>query len=976
MKITSQIFQAHLKCNTKCWLRSEGHTGKQNSYAEWDEIQNDSYRQKGIRRLLEGLHQEKYAFSPKAKDLKQACWDLAVDPLLECLYQEKRPSQPNQKISSITKRTPQGNLSRSQRSGIVLATNLLVVQRVPPELRGKNSQYVPIRFIFRNKLTIEDKLTLAFDAIVLSRTLGHSASYGKIVHGNGNCISRVKIPNLLGKVRRRIENIVTLLSSSAPPDLALNRNCTECEFETDCHKKAIEKDELTLLPGMGLKERESCHKKGVFTTTQLSYTFRPRKRPKRLRDKPEKYHHSLKALAIREKRIYVVGNPLLKIEGTPAFLDVEALPDRDFYYLISARIRSKDSKTQHSLWADSINEEETIWREFLKILASIDRPVLVHYGSFETIFLKHMMDRYGGPPAGSDSAEALESTVNLLSLIFGQVYFPCYSNGLKEISRFLGFEWSEPNASGIQTILWREEWQSSHDNSLKKKLITYNSEDCEATCRVMDCLTNLTTSNPNMPGTSPIIVHAESLPRTSHFHFRKIQFALPEFEEINQASYWDYQRDRLLVKSRDSSKKVPRRITKQRKPKLQVSKIINCPRPLRCPFCAGKKIYRHQVYTKIVFDIRFHRTGIKRWIKKYLFGRYRCAACWAVFRGSQKDWGKEKFGVNLRTLSVYLNIGLRLPQQRVSLFLNDVLGFGFYRAVTSVLKASAATYYKPTSEKLLEKMISGRLIHADETKVNLKGGIGYVWAFSNMEEVVYLYAPTREGGWVVDLLREFKGVFVSDFYSAYDSLSCPKQRCLIHLIRDMNDDLLEEPFNDEIRSLASAFAAMVKPMIETVDRFGLKSRFLRKHKKDVGRFFKSLSRQTYLTETAEKWKARLLKNQMQLFTFLNYDDIPWNNNNAEHAVKAFVMLRRDLVGISTERGIRDYLILLSVCETCRIRGLSFLEFLRSGEQDIDAFTKNRLGKSLPKSMRDQRTPLYVASFLSDLEGAKGHSRPS
>jgi predicted RecB family nuclease len=974
MKITSQIFQAQLKCNTKCWLRSAGQTGKQNAYAEWDEIQNDSYREKGIKRLLEGLQQEKYVFSPKAKDLKQARWHLAVNLSLECLYQEKRPPEPNQKISSITRRIAPMNLSRSQRSEIVLATNLHAVQRVPPELRGKNSQYFPIRFVFRNKLTIEDKLTLAFDAMVLSRMLRHNASYGKIVHGNGNCISRIKIPNLLGKVRKRIENIITLLSNSSPPDLVLNRNCTECEFETDCHKMATEKDELTLLAGMGLKERGGYHKKGIFTTTQLSYTFRPRKRPKRLRDKPEKYHHSLKALAIREKKIYIVGNPLLKIEGIPVFLDVEALPDRDFYYLIGARIRSKNSNTQHSLWAESINEEEAIWRKFLNILASIDRPVLVHYGSFETIFLKHMTDKYGRPPAGSDSAEAIESTVNLLSLVFAQVYFPCYSNGLKEISRFLGFEWSEPNASGIQTILWREEWQNSGDNSLKKKLITYNSEDCEATCRIMDCLTNLTTCNPNIPGTSPIVVHAESLPRTSHFHFRKIQFALPEFEEINQASYWDYQRDRLLVRSSgSSSKRAPRRITKQRNPRLRVSKIIDCPRPLRCPFCGGKKIYRHQVYTKLVFDIQFHRSGVKRWIKKYLFGRYRCAACWAVFRGSQKDWGKEKFGVNLRTLSVYLNIGLRLPQRRVSLFLNDVFGFSFYRTVTSILKASAATYYKPTSERLLGKMISGRLIHADETKVNLKEGIGYVWAFSNMEEVVYLYAPTREGGWVLDLLKEFTGVLVSDFYSAYDSLPCPKQRCLIHLIRDINDDLLENPFNDEIRSLASAFAAIVKPMIETVDRFGLKSRFLRKHKKDVERFFKSLSRQSYLTEIAGKWRTRLLKNKMQLFTFLYFDDIPWNNNNAEHAVRAFVVLRRDLVGNSTERGIRDYLILLSVCETCRIRGLSFLEFLRSGERDIEAFTSKRFGKSLPKSMPVQGTPLHMASLLSDLEDAQENS---
>ena len=35
----------------------------------------------------------------------------------------------------------------------------------------------------------------------------------------------------------------------------------------------------------------------IFTVTQLSYTFRARRRPKRLAGKREKYHHSLKALS-------------------------------------------------------------------------------------------------------------------------------------------------------------------------------------------------------------------------------------------------------------------------------------------------------------------------------------------------------------------------------------------------------------------------------------------------------------------------------------------------------------------------------------------------------------------------------------------------------------------------------------------------------------------------------------------------------
>jgi hypothetical protein len=78
-----------------------------------------------------------------------------------------------------------------------------------------------------------------------------------------------------------------------------------------------------LTRGQRVHERERAPETlGIFTT-QLSYTFRPRRRPKRLRDKREKYHHSLKALAIREKKIPIVSSPELKIEGTPVYLDVE-----------------------------------------------------------------------------------------------------------------------------------------------------------------------------------------------------------------------------------------------------------------------------------------------------------------------------------------------------------------------------------------------------------------------------------------------------------------------------------------------------------------------------------------------------------------------------------------------------------------------------------------------------------------------------
>jgi predicted RecB family nuclease len=158
----------------------------------------------------------------------------------------------------------------------------------------------------------------------------------------------------------------------------------------------------------------------------------------------------------------------------------------------------------YSLWANSLSDERIIWTDFLAVVSAVERPILVHYGSFETKFLKKMCERYGSPPAGSVAAEAIGSPVNLLSLIFATVYFPSYSNGLKENARFLGFEWSDTTAGGLQAIAWRHLWEESHDPKVRETLITYNREDCAALSVVARALGQLTDGEPRAAGALPL----------------------------------------------------------------------------------------------------------------------------------------------------------------------------------------------------------------------------------------------------------------------------------------------------------------------------------------------------------------------------------------------------------------------------------------------------------------------------------------
>jgi hypothetical protein len=211
-----------------------------------------------------------------------------------------------------------------------------------------------------------------------------------------------------------------------------------------------------------------------------------------------------------------------------------------------------------------------------------------------------------------------------------------------------------------------------------------------------------------------------------------------------------------------------------------------------------------------------------------------------------------------------------------------------------------------------------------------------------MNEVAYICTGTREGGYIKELLKDFKGVLVSDFYAAYDSINCPQQKCLIHLIRDINDSLYKNPYDEGLKQLAERFTNLLRPMIETIDRFGLKQHYLKKHLQSLDPFYKKLKKLNLVTETSVKLRERFEKNRDNLFTFLKYNGIPWNNNNAEHAVKPFAMLRNIIKGVTSGKGLREYLILLSICETCKYRGLDFLDFLRSGEKDIDVFAATQL----------------------------------
>jgi predicted RecB family nuclease len=214
----------------------------------------------------------------------------------------------------------------------------------------------------------------------------------------------------------------------------------------------MQEDALHLLTAMPQATIDKYKARGITTIFQLSHLFKLR-RKKYQPQKPSGFLWALKALAIREKKTYVLQKPVFRKTTTNIYIDFEGLPEENFIYLIGVKINS----VEYSYWAEDKSAEEKIFNQLKELLDKYPGANIFHYCSYETKALKKW------------KLNDL-NLINVLSFFRTHVYPPTYTNGLKEIANYLGFEWTEKNASGQQSIEWRK-------NNQKEKLIQYNLDD-------------------------------------------------------------------------------------------------------------------------------------------------------------------------------------------------------------------------------------------------------------------------------------------------------------------------------------------------------------------------------------------------------------------------------------------------------------------------------------------------------------------
>ncbi len=818
-----------------------------------------------------------------------------------------------------------------------------VLTQVDAEESRRKVTYQPTIITGTYKVTKEQRTELLFVGVVLGKLQKQLPVAGRIVGMDGKS-HRVKLEGKYRDVNRFLKIMQPWLEAepTEPPALILNQHCQVCQFRQMCREQAEKEDNLSLLARMTPKILHKYKKRGILTVTQLSHLFKPQRRRKKERESPPpKHSFELQALALRNQKIYIKEPPSLQRQELELFLDIEGIPDQDFYYLIGLLICKQNACEQWSFWIDSPEEEIKIWLELKRKLSAHPSAPIYHYGNYEAKAFADFATRY---ESGTDLFKA--RLVNISSFIFGNTYFPTYSNGLKDIAKWIGFSWSNKKASGVQSIAWKYKHQNSDLPDFSKLIIEYNSEDCRALKKLVDLLIDFSSQdNKKFKFSFANEIEKFSTSEGSLIH--------KQFEVILQSAHSDYDKRKISFKNLESGnakkEKLGTRHQTQRKIIPKPQKTIEIKRDTRCYRCNHYPLRKTQRTTeRHIIDLAFIRNGIKKTITRYWGTQSYCPKCNAFCSpaGVREYKVSQIYGHGFQAWIVYHRVELRLPYRAIAKAIEEQFSESINLDTIIRSVGYVANFYKKTEEILITNLRSSKYVHVDETSINIGGYDWYVWVFTDGLNVVLKLTESRETTIVKEILGDFSGVLISDFYPGYDGIECQQQKCWAHLIRDLNNDLWKEPFDLDFCELVEKIRNTVVPIFKQIEESGSKARRLKKFQKSSDSLFRYLENKEYDSDLAKRYQKRLLRYRESLFVFINGNDLPWHNNTAENAIRHFT-IQRTISGSFGASNTHGYLLLLGIRQSCRFQKKPFLRFLLSGLTNIDEF-------KVPRKKRNTR----------------------
>ena len=308
-------------------------------------------------------------------------------------------------------------------------------------------------------------------------------------------------------------------------------------------------------------------------------------------------------------------------------------------------------------------------------------------------------------------------------------------------------------------------------------------------------------------------------------------------------------------------------------------------------------------------------------VRHFVLHKCQCPACGHQVKAEVPQNVKTGFGPRFSAFIAEMSGPKGLSRLSVQNLVNSLFEISISTGAIQNIIDRATKALAPIYQRIAEVARSSYCNYVDETSWKLSHDLCWLWVMTNERVGFYRVDPHRSKQAFERLVENWNGILISDGYGLYQKWINHRQTCIPHLIRRARG--LSERETPHIKR----FGEMMLELLQRLIHFSKEP----PGEQEWSDFYQELMVLLSLYGGAEDdagIMARHVFDMLEnLWVFLDLEGIEPTNNRAERALRMGVLWRKRSLGTQSKKGNRWVESILSLVETCRIKGLRTFEVL-------------------------------------------------
>jgi transposase len=302
------------------------------------------------------------------------------------------------------------------------------------------------------------------------------------------------------------------------------------------------------------------------------------------------------------------------------------------------------------------------------------------------------------------------------------------------------------------------------------------------------------------------------------------------------------------------------------------------------------------------------------------------------------------YGDNLKSYVAYLNVYHMLSYERVCEYFADMCQHPISEGTVFNILNKYYEKLETTEEKTKEVILASKVIHSDETGINVKGKLNWFHTVSCSVATYYLLHEKRgkEAMDEMDILPNYTGIVLHDHWTPYNNYeNCTHAFCNAHHIRELTHAIETTDANwaKEMKRFLQISHKIVK-RAKNRGQMSLKEEQIRRleHKYDNiiqsgHAFFPKIEKVPKQRGQTKKPKSqnlllRLEKYKTGIIRFITDFKVPFDNNMAERDLRMIKVKQKVSGTFMSRTGGKIFARIKGYISTVKKNGLNVMDELK------------------------------------------------